>query len=136
MITGIGLDIVELGRVRRLDGKSAKFRERILTENELAEYDRLTGNRKAEFLAGRFAAKEAFGKAKGTGIGKMCAFQDIEIRKDSNGKPSVFFREQEDGLVSITHTKEYAAAQILLQTTKMQAVENDGDKLQTDKSNN
>lgn len=128
MITGIGLDIVELGRIRRLDAKSAKFRERVLAETELAEYELLSANRKAEFLAGRFAAKEAFGKAKGTGIGKMCAFHDIEIRKDVNGKPSVFFHGQEDGMVSITHTKEYAAAQVLLQS-KMQAEGNDGDKL-------
>lgn len=128
MITGIGLDIVELGRIRRLDAKSAKFRERVLTGTELAEYEVLSANRKAEFLAGRFAAKEAFGKARGTGIGKMCAFHDIEVRKDLNGKPSVFFRGQEDGMVSITHTKEYAAAQVLLQS-KMQAEGNDGDKL-------
>ncbi|WP_033543550.1 holo-ACP synthase [Planococcus sp. CAU13] len=116
MVTGIGLDIVELGRIRRLDSRSAKFRERVLTENELLEYELLSAGRKTEFLASRFAAKEAFGKAKGTGIGRMCSFKDIEIRKDSNGKPSVFFRGQQDGLVSITHTKEYAAAQILLQS--------------------
>ncbi|WP_422122219.1 holo-ACP synthase [Planococcus sp. X10-3] len=133
MITGIGLDIVEMDRIRRLDGKSAKLRERVLTDNELAEYDLLSANRRTEFLAGRFAAKEAFGKAKGTGIGEMCAFHDIEIRKAANGKPSVFFRGEEDGLVSITHTKEYAAAQILLQT-KMQAEGNDGNNLQTDQS--
>ncbi|QHJ69254.1 holo-ACP synthase [Planococcus halotolerans] len=128
MITGIGLDIVELGRVRRLDSKSAKFRQRVLTDNELAEYELLSANRKTEFLAGRFAAKEAFGKAKGTGIGKVCAFKDIEIRKDLNGKPSVYFQDEEEGLISITHTKEYAAAQILLQS-KIQAGENDGDQL-------
>lgn len=116
MITGIGLDIVELGRIRRLDGRSAKFRERLLTDRELAEYELLSDSRKTEYLAGRFAAKEAFGKAKGTGIGKFCSFKDIEIRKDPSGKPSVFFHEQPDGLVSITHTKEYAAAQILLQS--------------------
>lgn len=131
MITGIGLDIVEIGRIRKLDEKSAKLRERVLTANELAEYDRLSSNRKTEFLAGRFAAKEAFGKAKGTGIGKMCAFHDIEIRKDANGKPSVFYLGEEDGLVSITHTKEYAAAQILLQT-KNKAEADDGNELQTD----
>ncbi len=128
MITGIGLDIVELGRIRRLDGKSAKFRERVLTENELVEYKLLSANRKTEFLAGRFAAKEAFGKAKGTGIGKLCAFKDIEIRKDLNGKPSIFFRDEEEGLISITHTKEYAAAQILLQS-KIQAGDSNGDQL-------
>ncbi|WP_282020418.1 holo-ACP synthase [Planomicrobium okeanokoites] len=128
MITGIGLDIVELGRIRRLDGKSAKFRERVLTDNELVEYELLSVNRKTEFLAGRFAAKEAFGKAKGTGIGKICSFKDIEIRKDLNGKPSVYFKDEEEGLISITHTKEYAAAQILLQS-KILAEEKDGDQL-------
>ncbi|TWT24613.1 holo-ACP synthase [Planomicrobium sp. CPCC 101110] len=117
MITGIGLDITELDRIRRLDEKSPKFRERVLTERELAEYDLLSANRKTEFLAGRFAAKEAFAKARGTGIGKSCSFQDIEIRKDGNGKPEIYFRELETGLVSITHTKEYAAAQVLLQST-------------------
>lgn len=116
MITGIGLDITELHRIRRLDGKSPKFRERVLTKRELAEYSLLSESRKIEFLAGRFAAKEAFAKANGTGIGKACSFQDIEIRKDAKGKPGVYFQQFEIGLVSITHTKEYAAAQVLLQS--------------------
>ncbi|MGI2328894.1 holo-ACP synthase [Planococcus sp. YIM B11945] len=116
MITGIGLDITEIARIRNLDGKSPKFRERILTEFELAEYECLSDLRKTEFLAGRFAAKEAYGKAKGTGIGKDCSFQDIEIRKDDKGKPEIFFRKIEAGLVSITHTKDYAAAQVVLQS--------------------
>jgi holo-[acyl-carrier protein] synthase len=116
MITGIGLDITEMDRIRRLDGKSPKFRERVLTERELSEYGLLSENRRIEFLAGRFAAKEAFGKANGTGIGKACSFHDIEIRKDDKGKPGIYFQQLEIGLVSITHTKEYAAAQVLLQT--------------------
>lgn len=123
MITGIGLDIVELRRVRKLDSKSAKFRERILTERELSEYRRLSDKRKVEFLAGRFAAKEAFSKAKGTGIGKACSFQDIEILKDGNGKPVVYFQQEEQGLISITHTKDYAAAQVLLQTNRQSGEE-------------
>ena len=116
MITGIGLDIVEIQRIRNLDSKSPKFRERILTERELSEYHLLTDRRKTEFLAGRFAVKEAFAKAKGTGIGKACSFGDIEIQKDPYGKPSIYFQNIEQGLVSITHTKEYAAAQVLLQS--------------------
>ncbi|ANU24308.1 holo-ACP synthase [Planococcus donghaensis] len=116
MITGIGLDIVEISRIRRLDTKSPKFRARVLTINEQAEYDRLTEGRKIEFLAGRFAAKEAFSKAKGTGIGSECSFQDIEVRKDAKGKPTIYFCGAEIGLVSITHSKEFAAAQVLLQT--------------------
>lgn len=131
MITGIGLDIVEIGRIRKLDEKSAKLRERVLTTNELAEYEQLSSNRKTEFLAGRFAAKEAFGKAKGTGIGKMCGFHDIEITKDVNGKPSVFHLGKEDGMVSITHTKDYAAAQVILQTRNESEADH-GNELQTD----
>src|SRR5690606_23454219 len=107
---------VELHRIRRLDDRSSKFRERILTERELAEYAGLSDRRKVEFLAGRFAAKEAFAKANGTGIGEMCSFADIEIQKDEKGKPSIYFRQQEICFVSITHTKEYAAAQVVLQS--------------------
>ncbi len=117
MITGIGLDIVELSRIRRLDEKSLKFRTRVLTQYEQSEYNKLTKVRKVEFLAGRFTAKEAFSKALGTGIGGACSFQDIEIRKDSKGKPSVFLRNVETGLVSITHSRDFAAAQVLIQTT-------------------
>lgn len=116
MITGIGLDVVELSRIRRLDAKSSKFRERILTPYEQNEYSQLTAMRKVEFLAGRFAVKEAFSKANGTGIGGECSFQDIEVRKDAKGKPSIFFQDTETGLVSITHSKEFAAAQVLIQT--------------------
>ncbi len=115
MITGIGLDIVELVRIRKLDEKSSKFRERILTESELAEYNRLKNSRRTEFLAGRFAAKEAFAKALGTGIGAACGFHDMEIRKDERGKPGIFFCNKECGLVSITHSQEFAAAQVILQ---------------------
>lgn len=116
MITGIGLDIVEIERIRKLDGKSPKFRERVLTRSELDAYTELSGHRKTEFLAGRFAAKEAFSKALGTGIGKECSFHDIEILKAESGKPLLYYREQPAGLLSITHTKEYAAAQVLLQS--------------------
>ena len=48
-----------------------------------------SGHRRTEFLAGRFAGKEAFAKAKGTGIGAECNFTDIEILPDSNGKPDL-----------------------------------------------
>lgn len=115
MIDGIGLDIVELDRIARLDEKSAKFRERILTSKEIAFYTTYSPHRKIEFLAGRFAAKEAFAKAKGTGIGSNCSFDEIEILKDSFGKPVLYFRnEVVSGFVSITHTATVAAAQVIL----------------------
>ncbi|WP_088006165.1 holo-ACP synthase [Indiicoccus explosivorum] len=118
MITGIGLDIVELERIRKLDKRSARLRQRVLTPSELAQYETQPPARRAEFLAGRFAAKEAFAKALGTGIGRACSFQDIEIKKNRDGRPHVLFRQQREALLSITHTHDYAAAQVLLQSSE------------------
>ena len=79
MIIGIGIDIIELNRIEKmLDGK-LKFMERILTENERNVAMELKGSRLTEFVAGRFAAKEAYSKAVGTGIGKEVSFLDIEV---------------------------------------------------------
>ena len=91
MITGIGLDITEIERIKSIHAKTRKFEERILTEKERVQSNELSGARQLEYLAGRFAAKEAFSKALGTGIGKDCSFQDIEILKEPSGKPILIF---------------------------------------------
>ena len=115
MITGIGLDIVELDRIAKLDARSSKFRARILTADELAIYEKLADHRRTEFLAGRFAGKEAFSKAKGTGIGAECNFTDISIVPEVSGKPTVYFKDHPiTGFISITHTQTVAAAQVIL----------------------
>ena len=115
MITGIGLDIVELDRIAKLDERSDKFRLRILTTKELELYESLQPHRKVEFLAGRFAAKEAFAKARGTGIGNSCRFEQIEILPEPSGKPVLSFDGKAvAGFVSITHTNTVAAAQVIL----------------------
>ena len=117
MITGIGLDIVEISKIKKIMNRSDKFAKRILSTREWAIYEDLSTSRKGEFLAGRFAAKEAYSKANGTGIGGKCTFQQIEILNDSLGKPVLLFNEQEvNGFVSITHTETVAAAQVILQT--------------------
>ncbi|KIL48578.1 holo-ACP synthase [Jeotgalibacillus campisalis] len=115
MISGIGLDLIELNRVRSVVRRQPKLAGRILTQNELHQYLAFSEERKIEFLAGRFAAKEAYAKALGTGIGSHLSFQDIEIVKDSNGKP--FIKADTPGVVhlSITHTREYAAAQVIIE---------------------
>ena len=116
MITGIGLDIVELERVAAINARSAAFRKKVLTEKELAIYETLKPARQLEFLAGRFSAKEAFSKALGTGLGKYCALHDIEILREPNGRPMLYFKgEKVAGFVSITHSKAYAAAQVILE---------------------
>ena len=115
MIKGIGLDLVELERIEKMMLRSTRFIERILTANERSIFDMLSHARQVEFLAGRFAAKEAYSKANGTGIGKGCELAQIEILKDESGKPVLYFDGQPvNGFVSITHTKTTAAAQVIL----------------------
>ncbi len=115
MIKGIGLDLVELERIEKMMLRSKKFVERILTEKEQQIFETLPHARQVEFLAGRFAAKEAYSKANGTGIGKDCELQQIEILKDKIGKPVLYFNGAlVNGFISITHTKTTAAAQVIL----------------------
>ena len=116
MITGIGLEIVEIERIEKINARGEAFRKKILTEQELTTYETLSTHRQIEFLAGRFAAKEAFSKALGTGIGKSCSWLDIEVRKTESGQPILFFKQAlVHGFISITHTKQYAAAQVVLE---------------------
>ena len=86
MIFGIGTDIVE---VARMDASITKFgipfAERILSPDELIGFQ--ASNQKAQFLAKRFAAKEAFSKALGTGLRAPATFQNISITHDALGKP-------------------------------------------------
>ncbi|WP_053364849.1 holo-ACP synthase [Bacillus sp. FJAT-27245] len=115
MIKGIGIDLIEIGRIKELMEKQERFPDRILTGREKEEYSLLPNGRRAEFLAGRFAAKEAFSKALGTGIGASLSFQDIEVGKDALGKPYFVRPEEMKAHLSITHTKEYAAAYVVIE---------------------
>lgn len=114
MIIGIGLDLIELNRIEKLITRQARFPQRILTDQELIKYEKMLGKRKIEYLAGRFAAKEAYAKAIGTGIGSELSFQDIEIQADEKGKPFIESSQARCHL-TITHTTEYAAAQVILE---------------------
>ncbi|QWI76379.1 holo-ACP synthase [Bacillus mycoides] len=115
MIVGIGIDIIELNRIEKmLDGK-LKFMERILTERERGVAEGLKGSRLTEFVAGRFAAKEAYSKAVGTGIGKEVSFLDIEVRNDDRGKPIIITNTEHIVHLSISHSKEFAVAQVVLE---------------------
>lgn len=122
LIKGIGLDIVELERVEKLMRHTQRFQQRILSEREQDLFNTLSPSRQIEFVAGRFAAKEAFSKALGTGIGKDCSFQQIEILKNDAGAPVLWFNKKElSSLVTITHTRTVAAAQVVLLKGDIQA---------------
>ncbi|MBF0780683.1 MULTISPECIES: holo-ACP synthase [unclassified Granulicatella] len=115
MIVGIGLDVIELDRIAQARKKSEKFAQRILTEREYQVYHELGEHRQIEFLAGRFAAKEAFSKAFGTGIGAV-SFHDIEVLPGTKNRPIMTCSKFSGHIfVSITHTQTVAAAQVILE---------------------
>lgn len=87
MIKGVGIDIIEVERVKRIVDRGDSFAEKVLTPNEYDQYLTLTEKRKVEYLGGRFGIKEAFSKAWGTGLGKEVTFQDIETLWNEKGAP-------------------------------------------------
>lgn len=85
-VVGIGNDIVEIGRIAKMNAPAlAKLAQRVLTPNELEKYQQLTFN--IPFLAKRWAGKEAVAKALGTGIAAGISFQHIEIQSLPSGQP-------------------------------------------------
>lgn len=115
MIIGIGVDLVEMERIEKIIATNPRFITRVLTEAEQARFAELSGRRQCEYFAGRFACKEAFSKAYGTGIGKL-GLKDIEILNAENGQPIVT-KSPFDGNVhvSISHTDTTAIGQIILE---------------------
>ncbi len=85
MILGIGCDILEIKRFQKACTET--FIRRVFTEKEQNALKKLKGSRRWNYLAKRFAAKEAFSKACGTGIGKYISWQDIEILNNTQGAP-------------------------------------------------
>lgn len=99
MIFGIGIDIIEIGRIRTaVERFGDRFAQRILGPRELERY-RARSARSAErglkFLATRFAAKEAVSKALGLGIRMPMTWRAVEIVNDPSGRPSVFVTSAE-----------------------------------------
>ena len=98
MIYGIGIDVVEPQRIERLRGKyGERFARRVLTPLEWPGYLRTV--RPVLFLANRFAAKEAFSKAMGTGFRYPVTLQCISVVQNAAGKPSLVFHPNLERLV-------------------------------------
>ena len=120
MVEGLGIDLVEVGRIRKaLNRWGEQFLCRVFTSEE-----RNYCARKAhpeQSLAARFAAKEAVLKAIGTGLSGRIRWIDVEIVNDKKGRPEVRLGEkvaQRIGnkkiLISISHTQEFAIAFAIL----------------------
>ena len=115
----VGIDIIEIARIKKAVTKNPAFWERILTPEE-KQYCQSKGELLAiTSLAGRFAAKEAILKCLGTGLGEV-SWQEMEIKNDSKGRPKVALNGhggqvlEAMGLkginLSISHCRDYATA--------------------------
>lgn len=118
MIFGIGIDIIEVSRLDK-----ANIQKKVFTTNEIeyCEQKRF----KAQYYAVRFAAKEAFLKALGTGLRDGIIWKDIEVVNDELGKPSIVLHQKAKELfeklhisnihVSLSHIKDLAIAVVILE---------------------
>lgn len=124
MILGTGLDVIEIARIEDSHRRfGERFLQRILLPEEI-EYC-LSFTRPGPHIAARFAAKEAISKAFGTGIGQELGWHDLEVVRESSGKPLVrlhgaapelFAQRQAIALhLSLTHTATIAAATAILE---------------------
>jgi holo-[acyl-carrier protein] synthase len=125
MIFGIGTDIVEVTRIEAsITQFGDDFAKRILAESEMPSY--LQSQIKPRFLAKRFAAKEAFSKALGTGLRAPATFQNIAVSHDDLGKPILLLAPELQRFlnsknitkthISISDEKNLAAAFVVLET--------------------
>jgi holo-[acyl-carrier protein] synthase len=123
MIFGIGTDIVQVVRMQdSLARFGEAFARRILT---LAEFDEFRGDKRpAQFLAKRFAAKEALVKAMGTGFRGGVKLADIGVKHNEVGRPSLYYSGRTETLLrelgvaeshlSLADEQEYAVAFVIL----------------------
>ncbi len=111
MILGIGCDIVKISRIQRmLDDYGDVFKRRIFTDVEIA----IEKNDPACYYAKRFAAKEAYAKAAGSGIGELLSFKDIEVLYNNDMKP--YFSNNERGAhLSMADEDDFAIAYVIIE---------------------
>ena len=125
MIFGIGTDIVEVSRIEASIAQFGDdFARRILADSEFTSYQQ--SHIKPRFLAKRFAAKEAFSKALGTGLRAPATFQNIAVSHDDLGKPILVLATELQSMllgrkitqthISISDEKNLAAAFVILET--------------------
>ena len=125
MILGVGIDIIEVGRIQASHERfGERFLNRILLPDEISYC--LSHKVPAPFLAARFAAKEAISKAFGTGIGAQLGWQDMEVARNESGEPFVILhgggrellkaRGGRHVLISLSHTQNHATAVAILES--------------------
>lgn len=126
MIVGLGVDLVELSRIRAVwQRHGERFLERVLTADERAYC--LRKRDPVPSLAARFAAKEATAKALGTGLARGVRFRDIEVVRAATGEPGLRLhgaareiagrRGAGRNLLTLTHGRDAAVAVVVLESS-------------------
>lgn len=125
MIIGCGIDLVDIERIKKLIKKwNERFLKKIYTDGEISYCEKKNKN-KYQSYAGFYAAKEACLKALGTGL-RNIKWKEIEVKNDPLGKPLPYLSERilkvtENRKIyhihlSISHTKELAIAQVIIES--------------------
>jgi holo-[acyl-carrier protein] synthase len=124
VIISIGVDIIEVNRVRETIARTPRFAERVFTDAERT-YCESRGAAAAQHYAARFAAKEAALKALQTGWSGGITWQDVEVASKDSGAPLILFYGRALELyeasgataahISIAHTTEHAIAEVILE---------------------
>jgi holo-[acyl-carrier protein] synthase len=124
MIVSIGIDIIEVARIREVLQRTPRFRERVFTTSEQAYCDS-RGAVAEQHYAARYAAKEAALKALQTGWRGGISWQDVEISSRESGAPVITFHGEARRLfeasgatgvhLSMSHTTEHAIAEVILE---------------------
>ena len=122
-IHGIGSDIVEIDRIKKIL-KKKNFIKKIFSKDEIKTIDKKSNS--IAFYAKRFAAKEAFSKAVGTGLSGGISFQNISIINDQKGRPHIkllgktktavkqIIKKQYKTFLTISDEKKYALAVVVI----------------------
>jgi len=123
VIKGIGVDVIEIRRIKELIEKDEKFITKIFNESEI-KYCELKV-RKEQHYAARFTAKEAFFKAMGTGWRQGMKWKEVLVENDSLGKPEIKIKGStlagfkknkfRNVFLSISHTKNYAISLVVIE---------------------
>jgi len=124
MIVGTGIDIVNIERIEQIITRWGNvFLVRVFTEREISRCQQQA--RPSECFAIRFAAKEAFLKAIGSGLREGIHWTDIEVANDLMGKPSLSFHRKakelfqtlriRQALLTLSHDRPFAVAHVLLE---------------------
>ena len=125
-IFGIGTDIVDISRFKKLFNKNKKIKKKIFSKKEI-KYCESRPNKIASYSK-RFAAKEAFSKALGTGVSKGISFNEISVTNNKEGAPYIellgktkiiskkLIKKKNKIYLSLSDEKKYALAMVVIST--------------------